>query len=59
MPDINPPENPESTDFEIDLGEAPIPSADDAAVRALAEAAVEDALLRRARMLHVQWKQWI
>ncbi|MFN7915634.1 MAG: hypothetical protein U0Q55_09880 [Vicinamibacterales bacterium] len=36
-----------------------LPSADDAAVRALAEAAVEDALLRRARMLHVQWKQWI
>lgn len=36
-----------------------LPSTGDAAVLALAEAAVEDALLRRARMLHVQWKNWL
>lgn len=36
-----------------------LPSAEAPEVRALAEAAVEDAMLRRARMLHVQWKNWI
>ena len=36
-----------------------LPSAESPQVRALAEAAVEEAMLRRARMLHVQWKHWI
>lgn len=36
-----------------------LPSADDPEVRQLAETAVVDALLKRARMLHVQWKHWV